>query len=180
MSPPDFLSVVYSNTGVKRVTYPVGRKILMTTHREEHPSDSEEDGYSTGEDEGTREYLRPRKKRRGVDGDAIPVPQPSTSNASPGLQPGHVQVHEKTLSELMKSSRKVDVLVDRVEAETGVKVPRKPKDPMRPVLRAGQKVQTCFYVATPPKMSLAKLTCVVSHLPPCTVLAYFIPKDSSL
>ena len=123
----------------------VDDEVKRTKHRRDHPSDSEEDGYSTAEEEGTLEYLRPKKKRRTGDGAppqaAAPAAAAAPAVAGPsGLQPGHVQVHERTLTDLVKTTRRVDALTSRVEAESGVKVPRTEADPMKPNIKAGDTV----------------------------------------
>ena len=156
MSPLFYFAEQYDKEGVKMVINPYRKKILMSQHRHNHPSDSEEDGYSTAEDEGRPIIMQPKRKKRRTDGGdggptptstATATPQPGPSGVQPSVTPGHVQVHEKTLTALLKSTHRVDELAERVQQESGVKVPRQPEDPMHPIIKPGQKVglTTHFY-----------------------------------
>ena len=128
------MTVKYDKHGKKVPCALKKAKVQLTSRRKEDPYDSEEEGYSTAEDEGTFQYPRPVKKIRPnpEDGHAPkpgapkapgPLPQPRRKQAKPTAKSGEVVLKQKTVEDLINVVGQSAGLAVRVEEETGLKAP---------------------------------------------------------
>ena len=117
------------------MTVPLKKEgVRMSSRREADPYDSEEEGYSTAEDEGNLEYYRPKMKVRpaedpnkpkdGARKRPAPIPQPKRKPTPQAAKAGEVIMKEKTVQDLMNIASQSASLATRVETETGMKAPR--------------------------------------------------------